>query len=191
MLYYNWNRYYIPRWGRYNRVDPLISNSELYRYSLNNSVKLTDMSGLITWDRNNFPPYYNKMLKEAFIRLIRGNLCNCAFKEGFGRLPWWDDYEVIPGDKEFCLQTGHSGYCCPGGFRVGPIRICLEEVRTVDDLVCTLAHEISHRSFGTKDDDPNNRCRSADFWGYVCARKKVDKELLKSMGIEKCCGLEN
>jgi len=49
-LYYNWNRYYIPHIGRYNRADPLKSWGILYLYSYNNPLLLYDFSGLESSD---------------------------------------------------------------------------------------------------------------------------------------------
>jgi RHS repeat-associated protein len=47
MLYYNWNRYYMPNMGRYTAVDPLITISG-YIYVDNNSVNNFDFWGLWT-----------------------------------------------------------------------------------------------------------------------------------------------
>ena len=46
-LYYNWNRYYIPHIGRYNRADPLgIVEDNFYAYSMNNPMNILDPFGL-------------------------------------------------------------------------------------------------------------------------------------------------
>jgi len=46
-LYYNWNRYYIPHIGRYNRADPLGNVEDyLYTYALNNPIQKIDAGGL-------------------------------------------------------------------------------------------------------------------------------------------------
>jgi RHS repeat-associated protein len=45
-LHYNWNRYYDPATGRYNRLDPLRDGINMYAYALNNPLKLIDPNGL-------------------------------------------------------------------------------------------------------------------------------------------------
>jgi RHS repeat-associated protein len=58
-MYYNWNRYYMPNEGRYNRVDPLVESPEVlqsislvpqysfgYKYVSNNSILYYDFYGL-------------------------------------------------------------------------------------------------------------------------------------------------
>jgi len=58
-MYYNWNRYYSPGIGRYNRTDPLIADEtwstdiftdnpskNLYAYVASNPISLIDPSGL-------------------------------------------------------------------------------------------------------------------------------------------------
>ena len=53
-LFYNWNRYYMPEIGRYNRLDPAQSTSvchdNLYIYSQNNPIAFGDITGLYTKD---------------------------------------------------------------------------------------------------------------------------------------------
>ena len=46
-LNYNWNRYYMPEVGRYNRVDPHYNSSlESYLYAINNPIIFSDEEGL-------------------------------------------------------------------------------------------------------------------------------------------------
>ena len=46
-LYYNWNRYYMPWVGRYNRTDPLKDKGDnLYSYGYSNPIIYFDISGL-------------------------------------------------------------------------------------------------------------------------------------------------
>ncbi len=51
MLYYNWNRYYMPTVGRYNTVDPLIQQIS-YLYADNNPLKEYDYLALLSYDIN-------------------------------------------------------------------------------------------------------------------------------------------
>jgi len=48
-LYYNWNRYYDPKTGRYISPDPLFfeERTNLYLYAANNPVRFVDPSGLL------------------------------------------------------------------------------------------------------------------------------------------------
>jgi len=48
--HYNWNRYYDPKMGQYTQVDPIgfaAGDANLYRYTFNNPVLLTDPNGEI------------------------------------------------------------------------------------------------------------------------------------------------
>jgi hypothetical protein len=51
MLYYNWNRYYMPNMGRYTAVDPLIQQTS-YLYADNNPLKEYDYLALLSYDIN-------------------------------------------------------------------------------------------------------------------------------------------
>jgi len=65
-IQHNWHRYYNPRIGRYYQADPLGVHGDetnLYAYALNNPLRYTDPSGLITeviiwqpiaWGRSSF-----------------------------------------------------------------------------------------------------------------------------------------
>jgi len=50
-LYYNWNRYYDPKTGRYISPDPLFfeERTNLYLYAANNPVRFVDPTGLIAF----------------------------------------------------------------------------------------------------------------------------------------------
>lgn len=97
-LYYNWNRYYIPQFGRYTQADPLIAQKPIliykpqfngYIYSANNPLTNLDPNALVTYGTDGRIPidYWSDLawaIESAYD--YAGTDCDCQkfLKQHFG-----------------------------------------------------------------------------------------------------------
>jgi len=92
-IYYNWHRWYIPGFGRYNRADPVKNNLNPYIYANNNPFYYFDFSGLECT-----PEYTSKMFRWM------KNLYD-AYMYGERGIFSYSGWQV-----EYCEQTGRADW---------------------------------------------------------------------------------
>jgi len=128
-MYYNWNRYYMPDIGIYNRVDPQTSiTKELYYYAGNNPIVNSDFMGLycacslneLSTFYRKYDTAYNNWLAYRFHFILTGNCSNLAQSIGnWGR--WgcrhWSDRLV---EDVFWRVDATTRGCCTSSTERAP-----------------------------------------------------------------------
>ena len=86
-LVYNWNRYYIPEIGRYNRVDPVSSYADnIYVYAMNNPIIFIDPLGLAVYKGDCVLTSGGFLVGGAVLRCDVSTACDDRRKKQTGKL---------------------------------------------------------------------------------------------------------
>lgn len=168
-------RFYLPWAGGYTSPDPEYRagvsgqvGAQAYAYADGNPNRFLDPTGRYALDASWEPFPARKQRAQLALTAIRNDkLCKCAFKEGYGRLPFDDAFGVHLGLSPFCGPT--NGGCSPFTTLINsPLaypqyyqqlatyaRVDIAE-RVADDpqlgfLRMVLAHEMTHTSFNVRD----------------------------------------
>jgi RHS repeat-associated protein len=150
-IYYNWNRYYNTRTGRYITPDPIgqLGGINLYNYVGNNPINFVDFLGLVLWyadveSESIFKPHIKLIMKSQRGRQLLKQL--------------HDDptiYRIHIGEKDEAERRGNDVYLDPD---FHPLMVACDKTRkdfwfVQPSTTRMLAHELGHLT-GIRDTGP-------------------------------------